>query len=76
MKGFLSELSNEDVSLSERSCLQLPYPGNSSSGVSYFRQQDSLLFRSSLVRTGLISPPAARLLTKISFTGFTFTSDA
>ena len=76
MKGFLSELANEDVSLSERSCLQLPYPGSSSLDSFLFRQQIFTLSHSSLVRTGLISPPATHLLTKIDFESFAFSSYA
>jgi len=70
------ELANEDVSLSERSCLQLPYPGSSSLDCFLFRQQIFTLSHSSLVRTGLISPPATHLLTKIDFESFAFSSYA
>lgn len=76
MKGFLLELGNEDVSLSERSLLQSPFPGNSSLEHFLFRQQNCSLSHSSLMRTGLISPPATLLLTKMGFTGFTISSYA
>lgn len=42
----------------------------------HFRQQILSLSHSSLMRTGLISPPTIHLLTKTNFTGFTFSSNA
>ena len=76
MKGFLLELNNEDFSLSEMSLLRSPSLGNSSLECFLFRQQNCSLSHSSLMRTGLISPPATHLLTKMDFTGFTSSSYA
>ena len=81
----VAQASHERIpfGVSKRRCFplreELPavtLPGSSSLDCFLFRQQIFTLSHSSLVRTGLISPPATHLLTKIDFESFAFSSYA